>query len=104
MLRRIFQLAAIAIVLLAALTPLMECFDHWDARTGPAGDSEIHFTAFIVGVGIVFSLAELLRYIPLLTRTRQNSCTSSAPQRVTQQRDIFPVAPTASPPLIPLRI
>lgn len=104
MLRRIFQFAAIAIILLAALTPLLECFDHWDPKTGPAGDSEIHFTAFIVGVGIVFSFAELLRYIPVLNRARRVTRPRLAPLLLASQRDILPVAPTASPPLTPLRI
>lgn len=102
--RRIFQLAAVVIVVLAALTPLMECFDHWDARTGPAGDSEIHFTAFIVGIGVVFSLAELLRYIPALIRPRIMQASHAAVPSLAPQRDLFPVAPTASPPLVPLRI
>jgi len=59
------------VLILAALTPLMECFDHWDKHPGPANDTEIHLTAWFVGVGIVLTLAELLLYTPSLTASKQ---------------------------------
>jgi hypothetical protein len=52
------------VLILAALTPLMECFDRWDKNPSPASDTEIHLTAWFVGVGIVLTLAKLVRYVP----------------------------------------
>jgi hypothetical protein len=101
--RRVYQLAGTLILLLAALTPLMECFDRWDKDPGPANDTEIHLTAWFVGVGVVLTLAKLLRRLPALaiTRaTRRRFFQIPASRLVGIERP----APTGSPPLLPLRI
>lgn len=102
--RRAFQLAGTLILILAALTPLMECFDRWDTTPGPANDTEIHLTAWFVGVGVVLTLAKLLRRLPALAASRATRSRSFCLPRAMQlARDERP-APTGSPPLIPLRI
>jgi hypothetical protein len=102
--RRTFQLVAALVILLAALTPLMECFDHWDTKPGPGNDTEISLTAWFVGVGVVLTLAESLRRIaPLaVTRMKQARLVNSRP--TPRRRESRAVEPTGSPPLIPLRI
>ena len=102
--RRVFQIVAAAILILAALTPLMECFDQWDKSPGPGNDTEIHATALFVGMGIVLTLAELLRYVPGLVRLRD--CRSPIPSLawVIFTQETESLEPTCSPPLTPLRI
>lgn len=102
--RRIFQLAGTVVLILAAFTPLAECFDRWDKDSGPANDTEIHLTAWFAGVGFVLTLAKLLRRLPALATSRttrdRSSLLLSIPQLAHNERP----APTGSPPLIPLRI
>jgi hypothetical protein len=99
--RKIFQLAGTAILILATLTPLMECFDRWDNNSGPANDTEIRLTAWFVGIGVVLTLAKILRRIPPLAIHRATINRSFHFQPTAQnERPI----PTASPPLISLRI
>jgi hypothetical protein len=102
--RRVFQLAGTLVLLLAALTPLAECFDRWDKDPGPANDTEIHLTAWFAGVGFVLTLTNLLRYVPTLTRSRAARSHSSHIATALCQGEKAPPAPTGSPPLIPLRI
>jgi hypothetical protein len=102
--RRVFQLAGVLILILATLTPLMECFDRWDANPGPANDTEIHLTAWFVGVGVVLTLAELLRRLPALAVSRTTRNLSFHLPRALQLVHNERPAPTGSPPLIPLRI
>jgi hypothetical protein len=102
--RRIFQLVASAVLILAALTPLMECFDRWDRSAGPVSDSEIHLTAWIVGVGIVLTLAKLLRYVPALVRSAKEANQALPIWQALRQGEDDRVEPTGSPPVIPLRI
>jgi hypothetical protein len=89
--------------MLAALTPLMECFDFWDKNPGPASDTEIHVTAWFVGVGIVLTIAKLLRHIPVfaILKTRQNQVLLA---RQTMPFGDYCFEPRGSPPLISLRI
>jgi hypothetical protein len=103
--RRFIELAAAIVLILAALTPLMECFDRWDNEAlGPDSDTEIHVTAWFVGVGIVLTLAKLLRYIPLLVSSRKHyHHVLPRWQGVRQWTDNNPES-TESPSLIPLRI
>lgn len=102
--RRLFQLVAGAVLILAALTPLMESFDRWDDDPGPVNDTEIHLTAWFVGVGIVLTFAKRLRFIPYLAssneRTNQILPTWAAERLWTDGG----LEPTESPPLITLRI
>lgn len=101
---RNFQLVAGLVILLAALTPLMECFDHWDTKPGPGNDTEIRLTAWFVGVGVVLTLAESLRRIAPLTGTPMKRARQVNLRAVLRQRENRAVEPTGSPPLIPLRI
>ena len=102
--RRVYQFAGTLILLLATLTPLMECFDRWDRNPGPANDTEIHLTAWFVGVGVVLTLVKLLRHVPVLAvahAPRHTSFQLPASRLI----DIECPTPTGSPPpLLPLRI
>lgn len=101
--RRLFQLAAGLVLVMATLTPLAECFDHWDNKSLPANDTELSTTAWFVGVGIVLTLSKLLRYVPVLARSsKRSSDLHQAPREL--RPDNNPLVPTGSPPLIPLRI
>ena len=62
--RRLFQVVAGIVLVLAALTPLTECFDSWERTPFPARDTEMYLTAVFVGVGLVLTLAKLLKYVP----------------------------------------
>ena len=102
--RRIFQIVAAAVLIFAALTPLMECFDHWDKSPAPANDTEIHATALFVGVGIVLTLAELLRYVPKLVQRGDYSFPMELQRQAIWIWQDVSLEPTGSPPVIPLRI
>ena len=102
--RRIFQLAGTLILILATLTPLMECFDRWDTNPGPANDSEIRLTAWFVGVGVVLTLAKLLRRLPTLAISRATRSNSIQLPRALHLPHTQSPGPTGSPPLLPLRI
>ena len=82
----------------------MECFDRWDKSPGPANDTEIHLTAWFVGVGIALTLAEALRYVPRLVRTGEHSHRDPLTMQVVRQWASDSLEPTGSPPLISLRI
>jgi hypothetical protein len=102
--RRLFHFVAGIVVILATLTPLMECFDKWDKSPSPTSDTEIHLTAWFVGVGIVLTLAKLLRYVPKLERAyRRSNLILLFWQGLRQGKDDR-LEPTGSPPITPLRI
>lgn len=103
--RRIIQFVAALVLILAALTPLAECCDHWDGKTTvPANDPELRLTVFFAGAGALLVLAQLVRYAPVLATRRQSSW-KLAPAKAPLFGDgpRGPV-PTAGPPLLPLRI
>ncbi len=103
--RRLYQLAASLVLILATLTPLMELFDHWDPQTTvPANDTELNVAAFFAGVGLVLTLAKLLRHVaaPASLRNRFNQA-AQLPPVSRSDFNVFP-GPTESPPFIPLRI
>ncbi len=99
------QLAAGLVLILIALTPLMESFDHWDKNVVPANDTELNITACLMAAGLVVTLAKLMRCLPAsltasgLLSVRSMRCPSVLP---TGAKDC--PASTASPPLISLRI
>lgn len=102
---RAFQIAAYVVMVLAALTPLLECFDHWDTKPGPENDTEIHLTAWFVGVGVVLTLATTVRLVASPTGSKM----PRRLWRVALRHGIARVAvgvvePTGSPPPLPLRI
>lgn len=101
---RSFQIVAAVVLILAALTPLFECFDHWDRNAGPANDTEIHLTMWFVGAGIGLVLAPLLRYTPCIGRAM--SSIDRIFRRLCPMRpmEYDGLNPTESPPIIPLRI
>jgi hypothetical protein len=89
---------------LAALTPLMESFDRWDNDPGPVSDTEIHLTAWFVGVGIVLTFVKRLRFIPYLASLKERSYQTPPAWAANRTWTANEVEPTGSPPLIPLRI
>ena len=66
--RRLFQIVVAIILAAATLTPLLETFDRWDKNTGPDSDTEIHVTAWFVGLGVALVVARALRYVPALAK------------------------------------
>lgn len=81
----------------------MECFDHWDTKPGPQNDTEIHLTAWFVGVGIVLTLAETLHLVPAPAISKA-SRRQIAQAPAVPPRALRAVEPTASPPPLTLRI
>ena len=102
--RRIFQFVAGVVLILAALTPLTECFDRWDKNPSPASDTEIHLTAWFAGVGIVLTLAKVLQHVPLLASVRRCAKQVLPAGQALRLSNGDRLEPTGSPPLIPLRI
>ena len=102
--RRFFHLAAGIVLILATLTPFMECFDRWDKNPSPASDTEIQLTAWFVGAGIVLTLAKLLRYVPALVSSSRCSDPILLVWQALRHGGDTRLEPTGSPPLIPLRI
>ena len=102
--RRLFQFVVVVILATATLTPLLESFDRWDKNAGPDSDTEIHVTAWFVGLGVALVVARALRYIPALaTIGRQIRASRTCSSFVSEDRPRF--EPDVSPPpLIPLRI
>ncbi len=103
--RRLFQLAAGLVLILATLTPLMELFDHWDGNVAPINDTELNVAAWFVGVGVVLTLSKLMRYIPALAGSRiQPRHRLRAPRALRTADENKRPAATGSPPLTTLRI
>ncbi|MDX6456697.1 MAG: hypothetical protein QOE55_394 [Acidobacteriaceae bacterium] len=102
--RRLFQFVVVVILAAATLTPLLETFDRWDRSAGPDSDTEIHVTAWFVGLGVALVVARALRYIPTLaTSGRQVRASQTCNACVSKDRPRF--EPDVSPPpLIPLRV
>ena len=102
--KRVFQIVATVVLLAAALTPLMECFDHWDKAGPPVNDTEIHLTAWFVGVGVVLTLAKVMQRAVTMVATKVQRRDASIVWTTLCAFDPAHVEPTGSPPLIPLRI
>ena len=102
--RSLFQIVVAIILAAATLTPLVEAFDRWDKNPGPDSDTEIHVTAWFVGLGVALVVARALRYIPALAKIgRQVGASQTCTAFVSRERPRF--EPDVSPPpLIPLRI
>lgn len=102
--RRIFQCAAALVLIFATVTPLVNCFDSWDKGQPPADDTEIHVAVLFVVAGFAMVLPKLVRHLLnsgiRIERTARIPCFELGaffPNRITPE-------PTASPPLISLRI
>ncbi|GGA55360.1 hypothetical protein GCM10011507_03270 [Edaphobacter acidisoli] len=102
--KRVFQIVATVVLLAAALTPLMECFDHWDKAGPPVNDTEIHLTAWFVGVGVVLTLAKVMQRAVKIVATRVQHPEAFVVWPMLHAFDSAHVEPTGSPPPIPLRI
>ncbi len=102
--RRIFQVAAGFVLVMVTLTPLAECFDHWDKNVVPSNDTELNITASLIAVGLIGVVAKLLRYTPALpaSKLQRVCCLHNASLLPTGANDR--PASTASPPLVALRI
>jgi|SRR5258708_3590421 hypothetical protein len=102
--RRLLQIVVAIILAAATLTPLLEAFDRWDKNPGPNSDTEIHVTAWFVGLGVALVVARALRYVPRLAKIGRKvrvaqSCTAFASWELPRfEPDVSP------PPLISLRI
>lgn len=104
MVRRVFQFVAGLVLIFATLTPLANCFDTWDKNQPPANDTELQVTALVVFAGFALVLPKLVRRF-LIRATRIPHTTE--PRRliaVLSCSDWVKPEPTASPPLIFLRI
>lgn len=102
--RRIGKLVVTVIVLFATLTPLANCFDTWDKNPNPAKDTETHLAAWFAAAGFVLVMAELSHLKPPAARPgRGQRAAVSMGARQLPAESPGP-APTASPPLLPLRI
>jgi hypothetical protein len=102
--RSLFQIVVTIILAAATLTPLVEAFDHWDKNPGPDSDTEIHVTAWFVGLGVALVVARALRYVPALAKIGRQ-VRGSQPCTTFVSRDRPRFEPDVSPPpLIPLRI
>jgi hypothetical protein len=101
--RRILHLVAAAVLIVATLTPLANCFDTWDKGQPPVNDTELKVTVLFIGAGFILVLPKLVRRFLITAVCLQTARPSS-----------FGVArlcahwarpePSASPPCIPLRI
>lgn len=101
--QRIFQVVAGVVLLLAALTPLVECFDHWDGNVVPATDTELRATMLFAVAGLVLAIVQLVRVKPDSPKSGATVCVRSEDERSADCGDFRP-EPTSSPPRIPLRI
>lgn len=104
--KRAFQIAVALVLFFGTLTPLANCFDTWDKgpAAAPANDTEIHLTAWVVGVGFVLVMTKSMRYIPAFTRGVQHTdCLRSIPAFSFAACHEYP-EPTSSPPVVALRI
>lgn len=102
--KRIFQLVASVVLIFAALTPLAECFDHWDRNVAPANDTELRVTAWFVCAGFVLTAAKVLKYAPKPDGAMRRAGSLLEVGPATAAPRIERIEPTASPPLVPLRI
>lgn len=101
--RRIFQVVAGVVLLLAAVTPLVECFDHWDGNVVPATDTELRVTMLFAVAGLVLATVQLVRVKRDSPDSGAAICIRFENEQSPDCGDFRP-EPTSSPPRIPLRI
>ena len=102
--RRVFQCIAGLVLVFATLTPLANCFDTWDRNQPPVNDTELRLTALFVVAGFVQALPRLVRkFLILAINLRWISRLLPSTVALSCSDWVSP-EPTASPPLIPLRI
>lgn len=103
--RRIFQLAMAAVLLLATVTPLLELCDSWDKGVVPANDTELTVAATFSCVGLLATVTMLARWKPRAVRAANHSIDPLSPRQPEDPTTTEPTEPTGSPPLLlPLRI
>jgi hypothetical protein len=103
--RRLLQFATITFLLVTLLTPVIECFDRWDAP-GLRNDTEFAVFAVVLLVCLVLLVASLVsaaaqRTELTVVRVLERVCDAIAPRQVWF---VPAVAPTGTPPPLPLRI
>lgn len=101
--RCVFQLVAGLVLILATLTPLANCFDSWDKRQPPVNDTEFQLTALYVFAGFAMVLPKFLRKFSNRAIALARMLQFSRPVALSCSDWVKP-EPSASPPLIPLRI
>lgn len=102
--RRIFQCIAGLIFIFAALTPLVNCFDTWDRNQPPVNDTELRLTALFVVAGFVQALPRLVRKFLIVSIGLRRVSRPLPSTVVLSSSGWVRPEPTASPPLISLRI
>lgn len=103
-LRQVFKFVVGLVLILATLTPLVECFDHWDKNVAPANDTELRVTAWFVCAGLFIATAKLVRFVVPVSLTKRRPSEVLKPVATVQLTTNLCPAPTASPPLLALRI
>jgi hypothetical protein len=100
---RIFQIVVGLVLIFAALTPLVECFDHWDGNVVPATDTELRTTALFAVAGLVLAMLYLVLNLPGQVKGAE-PVRQKSPQRAAVTPGNSRPEPTSSPRLVPLRI
>lgn len=101
--RPIFQIVVGVVLIFAALTPLLECFDRWDGNVVPATDTELRAAQFFAFAGLALAVLQLALVISKHLSAEGPIRSDSAGRAIAAARNPSP-EPTSSPPLIPLRI
>lgn len=104
MVKRFVQCAACVFVLMVAFTPLLECFDHWDGPTTPMTDTELRVTAWLAVAGTIAVVMRVAHSAALVKADCKGSQLRVIAVRAFLWCACCAAVPTASPPLIPLRI
>jgi len=106
--KRLFRVIAAAVLLLAALMPLVECFDRWDgSSTTPANDTELRLMVGFTGVGALLTLAKLVRRDPDIALFLCHESRATRGETRRYDGGCSRLEPATSPPplpLLPLRI
>ena len=102
--RRVFQCIAGLVLVFATLTPLANCFDTWDRNQPPVNDTELRVTVLFVVAAFVQALPRLVRkFLIFSIDLRWISRLLPSVVALSCSGWVRP-EPTASPPLISLRI
>lgn len=103
--RRLLQFATITFVLVTLLAPLLELFDRWDAA-GLSNDTEFACFAVVLLLCLVLLVARAVAVWAERTRlaTVRWLKRVSVPLVLCCDQFVSAVAPTGTPPQLPLRI
>lgn len=103
--RRLLQFATVTFLLVTFLAPVVECFDRWDAA-GLRNDTEFAVFAVVLLMCLVLLVASLVaaaahRTDMTVVRVLERVCDARVTGRLWF---VAAVAPTGTPPPLPLRI